>query len=233
MIFIDGCADPFLLKSIMDLHAWIRIFGVDRSGSLNDAIGTIDHFIQSAKGDKVEWHKQNYKLPLNLPSRKKGCVSCPSTNLPRGVEPVPPQIENLILHGLFCGLNTDGTKLNCDSLLTRQANSTKECFTFVTVGGSHAEATTRLLEARGHRCQHLHMPHYRSSAVHAGKILEGLGKMDISKDSILVLQIFESGIFWVRRGDSSLHADVLMAQTTLMVSWRLSTRRCSMTCSGS
>jgi hypothetical protein len=60
MILIDGCADPFLLKSIMDLHAWIRIYGVDRSGSLNDAMGTIDHFIQSAKGELVQWHKQNY-----------------------------------------------------------------------------------------------------------------------------------------------------------------------------
>jgi hypothetical protein len=75
---------------------------------------------------------------------------------------------------------------------------------FFTVGGHHEEATARMLMERGAKCQHLHLPHYKVSGIHSGKIEEGLKTMEVSKDTNLVIQVFDSVIYMVRTEEGSL-----------------------------
>jgi hypothetical protein len=220
IILLDGCGEEQLIKNIIDLHAWIRLSGVDSEGVLNDTMGVIEHNIRSSKRDTITWSPVNMKLPLTLPSRKKTSVHVPATNLPKGVDPVPVHIETLIIHTLNSSLNEQlGTDLDCNPSLTREeANSTNECFKFVLIGGPHAEAAARVLNELGHDCKLLNMPHYRASAVYSGKILDGLAELTIDEETIVVAQVFDSGIFWVRteegglippckRADGSYHID--------------------------
>jgi hypothetical protein len=221
VILLEGCKEQLLIKYMFDFHAWIRISGIDRAGVLNDAMGTIEHYLLFSQHEKVCWPGMNFKLPLDLPSRKKACVSVPgSANLPIGADPVPEHIEKLIMHALLASINENfGTNLDSDPSTPRQlANSIKECHDFITIGGAHAEATAVKLREMGIRCQYLHAPHYRASSVHAGKIKESLNKLKTDENTILVLQIFESSFFWVkteegglippcRRSDGSYHID--------------------------
>jgi hypothetical protein len=90
---------------LFDFHAWIQISGIDRAGVLNDAMGTIEHYLLFSQKEKVGWPGMNFKLPLDLPSRKKTCVSVPgSANLPIGADPVSEHIEKLIMHALLASI---------------------------------------------------------------------------------------------------------------------------------
>jgi hypothetical protein len=74
-ILLEGCKEQLLIKNMFDFHAWIRISGIDRAGVLNDAMGTIEHYLLFSQKEKMGWPGMNFKLPLDLPSRKKTCVS--------------------------------------------------------------------------------------------------------------------------------------------------------------
>jgi hypothetical protein len=133
---------------MFDFHSWMRISGIDRAGVLNDAMGAIEHYLLFSQKEKMIWPGMNFKLPLDLPSRKKTCVAAPgSTNLPKGADPVPEHIEKLIMHALLAGINDIlGSNLDRDPNTPRQlAISIKKCHDFVKVGGPHAEATARKL----------------------------------------------------------------------------------------
>jgi hypothetical protein len=83
-------------------------------------------------------------------------------------------------------------------------NSTNEYRNFVLVGGHHAEQTAVRLREKGHGCQYVAMPHYRSSAIFSGKILDCLADLRMEADTVLILQVFDSGMFWARTEDGSL-----------------------------
>jgi hypothetical protein len=95
---LSGCNEPLLLKNMLDLHAWIRMSGLDPDGVLNDTFGVIEHTIKNSPGETMSWSGCNFKLPVNLPSRKKSCVAGNElTNLPIGVGPLPEHIEKLAI----------------------------------------------------------------------------------------------------------------------------------------
>jgi hypothetical protein len=218
-ILLGGCENPLLIKYIMDLHSWVRLSGVDGDGILNDTYAVIEHHIKNSQRETKQWSQLSFKLPLNIPSRKKTCVAGESANLPVGADPVPERVEILIIHSLVGSLNSKlGTNLDCIPSSNRDIANSEECYNFVTVGGPHAEELAKALQGAGMASQHLHMPHYRASSVHAGKILEGLAQLEIKEDTIIVVQVFDSGIFWVkteegglippcRRADGSYHID--------------------------
>jgi hypothetical protein len=98
------------------------------------------------------------------------------------------------------------------------ANSVKECLKVVLVGGPHAAATAAELEARGANVQLLHLPYYRDSSVHSGKMKEGLEKLAIDAETVLIIQVFDSGLYMAkteegaliplcRRADGTYHID--------------------------
>jgi hypothetical protein len=70
-ILLGGCDDPQLVRSIMDFHAWIRLSGVDRGGILSDALAAVERHILSSGKATHSWTSISYKIPLNLPSKKK------------------------------------------------------------------------------------------------------------------------------------------------------------------
>jgi hypothetical protein len=207
-ILLGGCDDPQLVRSIMDFHAWIRLSGVDRGGILSDALAAVERHILSSGSAKYTWTSISYKIPLNLPSKRKSCIFSPgSTNLPAGVDPVPESVEKLIIHALTTGIKHCYREINieCAPITNRQlANSTKECRKYVLIGGHHAEATATVLQEMGNSCQTIILPHYRASAIYSGKVQDSLGNMQLDEDTILVLQVFDSGFFWVRTEDGSI-----------------------------
>jgi hypothetical protein len=96
-------------------------------------------------------------------------------------------------------------KIDCVPITNRQpVNSTKEYRKFVIVGGHHAEKTAVKLREKGHGCQYVAMPHYRSSAIFSGKILDCLADLRMEEGTVLILQVFDSGMFWARTEDGSL-----------------------------
>jgi hypothetical protein len=74
-VLLGGNNVPLLTNAILDFHGWVRLSGMDAEGGLNDSFGVIEHAFSHEEGEKVDWGPSNFKLPLNLPSRKKLCVS--------------------------------------------------------------------------------------------------------------------------------------------------------------
>jgi uncharacterized protein YdiU (UPF0061 family) len=109
-------------------------------------------------------------------------------------------------------------KIFCTSLLK---TNTKVCLEVLTIGGHHAEAVSRALAERGATVLHLSMPHYRVGAVQCGKIEEALKTLKISKDTVIMLQVFDSGFYMVRTEEGSLipPAEEERVHTTSMVYW--------------
>jgi hypothetical protein len=206
-VLLGGNVLPALTNAILDFQGWVRLSGFDVEGVLNDSFGVIEHAFSTETGEKLDWQPASFKLPLSLPSRKKLCVSSTGrTNLPKSVRPVLECTEKLIVASLARNLNEKmGCDLDCDPRTTRsKTNSTKECLKFVLIGGPHAEAVARHLEAGGAEVQLLLLPHYRDCAVQAGKLEEGLKKLSIDSDSILVFMVFDSGHYMVRTDEGAL-----------------------------
>jgi hypothetical protein len=74
------------------------------------------------------------------------------------------------------------------------------------------------LRSRGESIQHLLLQTYRTSTIHAGMLREGLQKMTIKRETVIVLQTFDSGLYMVapeegglippsKRSDGSYHID--------------------------
>jgi hypothetical protein len=68
---------------------------------------------------------------------------------------------------------------------------------YLVVSGNHACKTEDQMTKRGLKVQLLHLPNYRASPVHAGKLKESLDKLKIGENTVLVLQLFDNGIFMV------------------------------------
>jgi hypothetical protein len=209
-VLLGGCNEQSLIKNIFDFHAWVRISGADPEGILNDAMGVIEHYLKNGKSEKLNWPTTHYKLPLGIPNRTKTATYCEGpANLPKGADPVTEQVEKLILTSLLSSLNEKyarlGYTLDCDPLIiSSQANSTKECRNIIVMGGDHAEATAAELQKKGAKVQLLHIPSYRHSQVHAGKLKEGLDKLELKEDTWLVVQVFDSGLYMAAPADGGL-----------------------------
>jgi hypothetical protein len=194
-------------KNVLDFHAWVRLSGLDPDGLLNDAFGVIEQCMKKSTGDVKTWAGLNYKLPLNLPSRKLTSVAISDTIcINENMDPVPDYVEKLTINMLATNINNSlGAGLDCDPYAARpEKTNTKVCLDVLTIGGHHAEAVSRALADRGATVQHLSMPNYRVSAVHCGKIEDALKTLKVSKDTILVLQVFDSGFYMVRTEEGSL-----------------------------
>jgi hypothetical protein len=98
------------------------------------------------------------------------------------------------------------------------ANSPKECPNIIVIGGDHAEPTAVALQKSGARVKLLHVPSYRTSQLHAGKLREGLACLAVEADTWLVVQVFDSGLYMAspaegglippcRRADGNVHVD--------------------------
>jgi hypothetical protein len=57
----------------------------------------------------------------------------------------------------------------------------------VVVGDSHSEKIVAVLRSRGEAVQHLPLQTYHTSTIHAGKLREGLQKMKIRRETVIVL----------------------------------------------
>jgi hypothetical protein len=227
MILLGGCSEPTLLRAMFDFHAWVRISGADPDGLLNDALRVIEHRIQNEGGEKAVWTMSHYKLPLGLPNKRKTATySEGPTNLPKGVGPFPIQTEKLVITSLLGNISEKykplGIILDCDpftiSANCEGANSVKECPNIIVIGGDHAEQTAVALQKSGARVKLLHVPSYRTSQLHAGKLREGLACLAVEADTWLVVQVFDSGLYMAspaegglippcRRADGNVHVD--------------------------
>jgi hypothetical protein len=206
-IFLGGVPIPMLVNAVLDFHAWVRICGLDNDGVLNSAFGVVEDIIATEMGIRTVWGPANHKLPLNLPSRKRSCVSnAGRTNLPESVRPAVETTETAIIKGLISNLVAKfGFGLDCEPQTSRsKANSIKECPKLVVIGGQHAAATAAELESRGAQVKLLYLPHYRDCAVHAGKIREGLAGMEIDAETYLVCQVFDSGLYMAKTDEGAL-----------------------------
>jgi hypothetical protein len=203
-----GCENTPFIRATFEFHAWVRICGLDPDGILNDAFGVVEHQVRNSPGEKAgPLHDACFKLPLNLPNIKRSSVFSPGpTNLPKSVVPVPEHTEKLIITSLFRNIKENlGYKLDTDPSTDRNlANSSSECQDFVVIGCSHAEKTANQMRKRGLQVQLIHIPNYRASAVHSGKIREALEKCTINRNTVLILQIFDNGNYMVATDEGGL-----------------------------
>jgi hypothetical protein len=57
---------------------------------------------------------------------------------------------------------------------------------------------------RGYNVQLLELPTYRASHIHAGKVKEGLASMNITPNTIFIVQLFDCGFYWALAEDGAL-----------------------------
>jgi hypothetical protein len=53
-VLLGGSQDQNLIRSILDLHAWIRISGLDPGGVLNDSLDVVEHNIRASTGEQIQ-----------------------------------------------------------------------------------------------------------------------------------------------------------------------------------
>jgi uncharacterized membrane protein YgcG len=143
-------------------------------------------------------------------------------NLPRGVGPFNIQTEKLIVTSLLSNiieqLKKGGIVVDCDPYTSARSCSNLERPDILVIGGDHAELTGAALQQRGAAVQLLHIPSYRSSTLHAGKIREGLASLEVKANTWIVVQVFDSALYMAapreggmvppcRRADGSMHVD--------------------------
>jgi hypothetical protein len=84
----------------------------------------------------------------------------------------------------------------------------------------------------GVRAQHLDLPYYRLSTLHAGKVKEGLAGKTITSSTVLVIQLFDNGLFMTatdegelmplrRDPDGKVHSDGDLTLAPKELQWRL------------
>jgi hypothetical protein len=61
------------------------------------------------------------------------------------------------------------------------------------------------MKKRGLDVQVLHMPSYRASSVHADKLAECLETVKIGPGTVLVLQIFDNGVYMVNTNEGATY----------------------------
>jgi hypothetical protein len=122
------------------------------------------------------------------------------------VGPATEKTEKLIISSLVLNLKeVKKLKLDCDISFNRSmANSSLECLDYLVVGGSSAAKLTSKLASSGAKCQHLLLPNYRASSIHAGKIREGLSKCSIGEQTMIVLQCFDDAAFMTATEEGGL-----------------------------
>jgi hypothetical protein len=233
-VLLNGSNDPQLLRSIIEFHAWVRISGADADGVLNDSFGVIEHHIRSSPGSRSQTLMSvTYKIPLNLGSNKESCViSTGITNLPAGVMPVTEPTERLIVTALLRNLReTFNTNLDIDPVTCRSptANSPTECWD---IGGAHADRIVAQMRKEGVIAEHLDLPYYRLSTLHAGKVKQGLASRSISASTVIVIQLFDNGLFMTatdegelmplrRDPDGKVHSDGDLTLAPKELQWKM------------
>jgi hypothetical protein len=207
-ILLGGCTDPNLGRLILEFQAWIRISGVDPDGVLNDAFAVVEHHIRSSPGKKQgKLPDVTHKIPMNISSPKETCVfSEGPTNLPEGVGAFMESTEKLVVTSLLRNLKEMlKLDLDCDPTFSRvQANSTKECFKYIVIGDAHASMVSAELNNSGTSSIHVPMQHYRASNVHAGKLKTSLAELEVTPDTVLVLQLFDNALFMTETEEGGL-----------------------------
>jgi hypothetical protein len=143
-------------------------------------------------------------------------------NPPRGAKPCTEPTEKLIINALLTNLaEKQKLNINCDPTTNRTSPptySTKECLELVLIGGSHTARIHSMMLESGIRVAFLEVPNYMTSKVHAGKIQDGLKNLIIGPDTVLMIQVFDSGLYMAapeegglipncKRVDGSYHMD--------------------------
>jgi hypothetical protein len=116
--------------------------------------------------------------------------------------------EKLIINALLTNLSEKlKLNINCDPSTNRTApvtNSIKECLELVLIGGSHTGKIHKEMLESGKRSAFVEVPNYMTSKVHAGKISEGLKNLSIGNDTVLMVQVFDSGLYMVAPDEGGL-----------------------------
>jgi hypothetical protein len=162
-------------------------------------------------------------FPYNFPAKKKTAIySEGPKNLPGGVGPFDRKTEKLIVTSLLSSLceklRVGGVNIDCDPYTNGRTDSQKECPDILVIGGEHAELTCASLARRGATTQLLHIPNYRMSSLHSGKIREGLASLETKDDTWIVVQVFDSALYMAApkegglippcmRADGKIHVD--------------------------
>jgi hypothetical protein len=128
------------------------------------------------------------------------------TNLPISVVPASPATEKLAITTMLISLKDNfGIDVNTDPKFDRNpTNSPKECCDYLVIGSEHAELTANQMKKRGLNVQTVILLNYRASTIHVGKIREELAKCTVSRDTIVVLQLFDNGLFMVATEEGGL-----------------------------
>jgi hypothetical protein len=198
-VLLGGTMDPHLIRAIFELHAWVRISGVDPDGVLNDSFAVIEHNIRANQGDRIQPIRMVYKLPMVGTGVKETCVvSDGPTNLPVGVGAVTEATEKLIVTSLLARIReTFAINIDTDPWTSRLAANSKktECCSYVVIGGGHAEKLADTYRREGASCKYISMPGYRASNIHAGKLKEQLDAVDYGPSTTFILQMFDDSFY--------------------------------------
>jgi hypothetical protein len=66
---------------------------------------------------------------------------------------------------------------------------------YIVIGDIHARGTCTALQKQGLNAVLVDAPNYRTSVVHKGRIAASLDKIQITKEDVLVVQVFDSGLY--------------------------------------
>jgi hypothetical protein len=102
----------------------------------------------------------------------------------------------------------------------------------VVIGGGHGRRLHQIMTGNGYNVQLLELPTYRASNIHLGQVKEGLAGLNISTNTIFIVQLFDFGLYWAQAEDGSLiplckgagdtyhtHGELVMARKEMQ--WRL------------
>ena len=214
MVLLDGSRDPALIRSIVEISAWLEIIFDKIAGFSGEAHRAVVAAIgECGKGGYQDSYSMRVRFPSGPLTRAKTTWASPSlVSLPENVEPLSLELEKKIVGLLLLDLN-QGMALDLDTSPnhTRMVEipcpgGAKRGATYIVVGSSHASRTAAALREAGEQVMEVIIPAWRPTTGQISSLklkLEDTIKA-VSGSYCTIFEFFDNCFYYAQFDDGSL-----------------------------
>ena len=213
-ILMGGTNDPVLIRSLVDLASWQKLYHCGDDLFPNAAIcSSVRALAELGLGSCQPRVECRYELPLSIRSNQSVVwVSDDLSRLPYGSENISVELEQKIVCELINFLNSalaidlDPAPIQNRLVEPPRSGGNKMCF--VVVGNSHASRTAAAMREDGLDVVDVIIPACRISAANVevirARICKETSSIQPNKKFCIVFQLFDNAFYFSRGEDGSL-----------------------------
>jgi len=212
MIMLNGCGDPSLLRSVVEVTEWLKkIFDKVAGYPAEAHQAVLECLAECGKDGYQVSYSVRTRLPSNRFSRVKSTWACPSlVSLPEKLGPISIEQEKKIVQSLVLELNrTMALDLDISpnqNRMVERRSDPNQAETYIVVGSSHASRTAAALKKSGNKVVEVTMPAWRPTTAQIEGLKNKLEKVlgDTAGCQCVVFEFFDNCFYFAQYDDGSL-----------------------------